>query len=164
MNALRVGLLALIGPDVVFPDWKNLPHVHRVTEQRDGYTVTTTMVEERAIRALLNATDVPRDDSAAAQAPTADLSERAQSLVSDWEANGNSRDLGDPRAEVWHECARQLLTLLAPTDAPRARETLGDKVRALAAHYSPEAVLGAAKAVVEIERSDAPRDEPGGAS
>lgn len=30
-------------------------------------------------------------------------------LVSDWQANGNSRPLGDPAAYPWQECARQLL-------------------------------------------------------
>ena len=33
-------------------------------------------------------------------------------LVSDWQANGNRRDLGDPTAETWHEAARQLLAVL----------------------------------------------------
>lgn len=35
-------------------------------------------------------------------------------LVADWQANGNSRALGDPRAHVWQECARQLLDALDP--------------------------------------------------
>jgi hypothetical protein len=30
-------------------------------------------------------------------------------LVSDWQANGNSRPLGDSTADIWHKCARQLL-------------------------------------------------------
>ncbi len=33
-------------------------------------------------------------------------------LVSDWQANGNSRPLGDPTAKTWHEAARQLLDLI----------------------------------------------------
>jgi hypothetical protein len=33
-------------------------------------------------------------------------------LVSDWQANGNSRPLGDPTAATWHECALQLLRVL----------------------------------------------------
>lgn len=36
----------------------------------------------------------------------------ARALVSDWQANGNSRSLGDPRADVWHKCAAQLLAVV----------------------------------------------------
>lgn len=36
----------------------------------------------------------------------------ARSLVADWQANGNSRVLGDPRADVWHKCAAQLLAVI----------------------------------------------------
>jgi len=35
-----------------------------------------------------------------------------RSLVSDWQANGNSRPLGDPTAETWQTCARQLLQVV----------------------------------------------------
>lgn len=41
-----------------------------------------------------------------------DLSDRLRNLVSDWQANGNSRPLGDPTASTWHEAARQLLDVL----------------------------------------------------
>ena len=41
-----------------------------------------------------------------------DVLARLRALVSDWEANGNSRPLGDPTASTWHQCARQLLTEL----------------------------------------------------
>ena len=37
-------------------------------------------------------------------------------LVSDWQANGNSRSLGDPTAAVWQETALQL-TLLDAIEA-----------------------------------------------
>jgi hypothetical protein len=33
-------------------------------------------------------------------------------LVGDWQANGNSRPLGDRTSETWHECAQALLALL----------------------------------------------------
>ena len=42
---------------------------------------------------------------------------RLRGLVGDWQANGNSRELGDPRADVWQECARQLLDALKPKAA-----------------------------------------------
>ena len=35
-----------------------------------------------------------------------------RALVDDFNANGNSRGLGDPRAEVWHEAARLILKRL----------------------------------------------------
>lgn len=37
--------------------------------------------------------------------------ERAElwKLIADWQANGNSRELSDPTADVWHEAALQLL-------------------------------------------------------
>lgn len=38
--------------------------------------------------------------------------ERVRALVGDWQSNGNSRELGDPTAETWHKCARQLLRAL----------------------------------------------------
>lgn len=37
---------------------------------------------------------------------------RARALVADWQANGNSRDLGDRAADVWHHTAHKLLTVL----------------------------------------------------
>lgn len=37
---------------------------------------------------------------------------RLHGLVSDWQANGNSRELGDPTDRVWLECAQQLLAVL----------------------------------------------------
>lgn len=42
----------------------------------------------------------------------AGLHGRCRNLVSDWEANGNSRELGDPTASTWHQAARQLLDVL----------------------------------------------------
>lgn len=36
----------------------------------------------------------------------------ARRLVEDWQANGNSRELGDPTDRTWHECTRQLLRAL----------------------------------------------------
>ncbi|GEP33867.1 hypothetical protein NSZ01_16350 [Nocardioides szechwanensis] len=51
-----------------------------------------------------------------------------RALVSDWQANGNSRELDDPRADVWQECARQLLTVLdaaARSQHPEDREGVG---------------------------------------
>lgn len=35
-----------------------------------------------------------------------------RSLAADFNANGNTRELGDPRAEVWHEAARMILKKL----------------------------------------------------
>lgn len=49
--------------------------------------------------------------------PTFQAMVRVQSLVSDWQANGNSRELGDPTADVWQACARQLLDALNPPKA-----------------------------------------------
>ena len=43
--------------------------------------------------------------------------DRVRQLVSDWQANGSSRTLDDPRAEVWQSCASDLLTLLDRIDA-----------------------------------------------
>lgn len=37
---------------------------------------------------------------------------KLRALVSDWQANGNSRPLGDPTADTWHTAARQLLEVL----------------------------------------------------
>jgi hypothetical protein len=37
---------------------------------------------------------------------------RVRALVGDWQSNGNSSELGDPTAETWHKCARQLLRAL----------------------------------------------------
>lgn len=45
------------------------------------------------------------------------LLDRLLALVSDWQANGNSRELGDLRADVWQACARQLLETLNPDGA-----------------------------------------------
>lgn len=47
--------------------------------------------------------------------PSADY-DALRNLVSDWQANGNSRPLGDPTADTWHECARQLLSVISPED------------------------------------------------
>jgi len=33
-------------------------------------------------------------------------------LVENWQANGNSRALGDPKSEVWHRCASELMQAL----------------------------------------------------
>jgi hypothetical protein len=43
---------ALIGPDVVFPEWEKYPHMFRITQRRPdlGAEVTTTVVDERALR------------------------------------------------------------------------------------------------------------------
>lgn len=43
----------------------------------------------------------------------------ARALVSDWQANGNSRALGDPSADVWHKAAHQLLVALDGQEADR---------------------------------------------
>lgn len=40
------------------------------------------------------------------------LDSRLRALASDWEANGNSRELGDPTDTFWFQCARELLTIL----------------------------------------------------
>lgn len=37
---------------------------------------------------------------------------RVRALVADWQANGNSRPLGDRGADVWHHAALKLLTVL----------------------------------------------------
>lgn len=34
-------------------------------------------------------------------------------LVGNWQANGNSAHLGDPRADVWQKCALQLHNVLS---------------------------------------------------
>ncbi len=44
---------------------------------------------------------------------------RLLALVSDWQANGNSRELADPTADVWQACARQLLDALNPEGVDR---------------------------------------------
>ena len=38
--------------------------------------------------------------------------QRARALVPDWQANGNSRPLGDMSASAWHAAAIQLLRAL----------------------------------------------------
>ena len=38
--------------------------------------------------------------------------DRVRALLPDWDANGNSRPLGDPTAEVWHNAATQLRAAL----------------------------------------------------
>lgn len=35
-----------------------------------------------------------------------------RALADDFNANGNSRELGDPAAQAWHEAARQILERL----------------------------------------------------
>ena len=40
-------------------------------------------------------------------------------LISDWQANGGSRPLGDPTEQTWYECARQLLALLDDNEGER---------------------------------------------
>ena len=40
---------------------------------------------------------------------------RVSALVPDMQANGNSRELGDPRADTWHEAARLVLDALDGT-------------------------------------------------
>lgn len=42
-----------------------------------------------------------------------------RALVADWQANGNSRELGDPTDTVWFECARQLLAALDGQEGQR---------------------------------------------
>ncbi len=49
---------------------------------------------------------------------------RLLALVSDWQANGNSRELGDPTADVWQAWARQLLDTLNPPVPDWERELL----------------------------------------
>ena len=56
----------------------------------------------------LTATEAERDALAAAVA-------RVSALVPDMQANGNSRELGDPRADTWHEAARLILDALDGT-------------------------------------------------
>jgi hypothetical protein len=41
-----------------------------------------------------------------------DAIDRVVALVAAWQANGNSRPLGDPTEAIWHEAARQLLAVL----------------------------------------------------
>lgn len=41
----------------------------------------------------------------------------ARFLVGDWQANGNSRGLDDPTADIWHKAARQLLAVLDGREA-----------------------------------------------
>lgn len=41
-----------------------------------------------------------------------ELGQELLRLVSDWQANGNSRPLGDPTADTWQDCARQLLDVV----------------------------------------------------
>ena len=52
-DALAERILAIIGPDEVFPNWSKYPHRHRVTVKKNIAEVTMTMVEESAIRAAL---------------------------------------------------------------------------------------------------------------
>lgn len=44
------------------------------------------------------------------------VAHRLYALAADWEANGNSRELGDPTAQVWHQAARQLRDAIGDTD------------------------------------------------
>lgn len=54
-------------------------------------------------------------------AGAAAVRESVRPLVSDWQANGNSRELGDPTAHTWHEAARQLLDALDGLKADEVR-------------------------------------------
>lgn len=56
--------------------------------------------------------------------PTFQAMVRVQALVSDWQANGNSRELGDHTADVWQACARQLLDALNPPTPVPGRHTI----------------------------------------
>lgn len=67
-----------------------------------GYLPTETYI--RVIDAALRAAELARADAATTDGRLA----KVEVLVSDWEANGNSRELGDPTATVWFECANQL--------------------------------------------------------
>ena len=49
---------------------------------------------------------------------------RMWGLVSDWQANGNSCELGDPTDQVWQRCAQQLLDALNPPLPDWERELL----------------------------------------
>ena len=51
-----------------------------------------------------------------------DLRAGVEALVSDWQANGNSRALGDPTADTWHKAAEQLLALLTSSAPATASE------------------------------------------
>ena len=53
-----------------------------------------------------------------------------RALVGDWQANGNSRELGDPTASTWQEAAWQLLTVLEATTADHDHDPTSEGERA----------------------------------
>jgi hypothetical protein len=68
-----------------------------------GVSVSWKSRMGRDLAAALEGVAVPARD---------EVLEAVRGLVADWQANGNSRELGDPTAETWHKCARQLLRAL----------------------------------------------------
>ncbi|MFJ2535875.1 hypothetical protein [Microbacterium maritypicum] len=59
-------------------------------------------LRELLAAAFLTPTEDQREDA------SPELRARLRSLVSDWQANAASRELGDPTASTWNDCARQL--------------------------------------------------------
>ena len=84
-----------------------------------GYPVGGSNLTATVIR-LLRDVAMALDGQTAATGQPRDQALRA--LAADWQANGNSRELGDPRAGVWDKAARQLLDALDAT--PPSAETL----------------------------------------
>ena len=64
---------------------------------------TPDLAELRRLAEAANAVD-PRAER---------LAEELHKLVADFQANGNSRELGDPTAGVWFEAAQQVLDAIA---------------------------------------------------
>ncbi len=53
-----------------------------------------------------------KDDVQMWSSTAAGLVKQMKALADDFNANGNSRGLGDPTARVWHEAARQIINKL----------------------------------------------------
>jgi hypothetical protein len=68
---------------------------------KDGHSLSCSLCE-----------DEPRQR---AEAEVRRLRYGIAARAGDWQANGNSRELGDPTAHVWHKAARSLLDLLDGT-------------------------------------------------
>jgi hypothetical protein len=87
----------------------------QVADVKHGTTVEANARADAA-EARLDAVRLTRDyfgEQSVANAERLDaLVADLRGLVSDWQANGNGRELGDPTAHVWHKCAAQLLLLL----------------------------------------------------
>ncbi|MGK0740451.1 hypothetical protein ACSHWG_00980 [Leucobacter sp. Z1108] len=60
----------------------------------------------------MDALEQLRDDVAMWSRTAKDIVKEMRALAEDFNANGNSRELGDPRAAVWHEAARLIVTRL----------------------------------------------------